>query len=137
MIEKKVFLQELKKASLLAGQKITKELAEALFDRLKDEHEEDVLKGLKDFSFSGEKLTLGNIWRHILSHRTKRLEEEAVKTRIEEEKAAREFFQREEMPPEIRELIGKFKRGEIGNPYKYTKRADKIQEKEKLRKNTE
>lgn len=108
MIEKQLFMAKLKKASLLTGFPVEVDVAEALYEELRQEDENDFLKSLRDVSHSGERLNLGNIEKHLLKHKSDRIELIAQKQKKEEERAIVEILKSEGIPPEIKQFLEKF-----------------------------
>lgn len=110
MIKSDLFMQKIKKASLLTGFPVEVEVAQALFDELKTEQEKDFLLALKDLSYSGDRINLANILKHLNKHKTDRIEREAQVQKKEEEETAISLLKQEGIPEEIKAFLSKFKK---------------------------
>jgi len=110
MINHDLFMQKLKKASLLTGFPIEIDVAEALYGELKTEEERDFLPALKDLAYSGERINLANILKHLTRHKTDRIEKESQLQKKEEEAAVNDILRQEGIPEEVRIFLKKLKR---------------------------
>lgn len=106
---KEVFKRKLKKTSLLSGCLVESDAADAFFDELKGEHDNDILLALKDVAYSSEKINLGNIMKHLSRHKGVRLETESAKFKEQARAEVDAFISNREMPDEVRAFIEKFK----------------------------
>lgn len=109
MINHDLFMQKLKKASLLTGFLIEVDVAEALYDEIRTEEERDFLLALKDLAYSGERINLANILKHLTRHKTDRIEKEAQAQKKEEETAINDMLRNEGIPEEIKSFLKRFK----------------------------
>ncbi len=109
MIEKKLFMEKLKKASLLTGFLVEKEVASALYEQVKTEEKKDILLALKDIAYFGERINLANILKHLIQHRANRIEKEAQTQKKEEENTVNELLRKNGMPQEVRQYIKKLR----------------------------
>lgn len=112
MINHDLFMQKLKKTSLLTGFPIEIDVAEALYEEFKTEEEKDSLLALKDLAYSGERINLANILKHLKKHKSDRIEKEAQIQKKEEETTVNNILHQEGIPAEIREFLKRLK-GEL------------------------
>ena len=106
---KELFRKKLEKTAILSGQLIDKHLPDALFEEIKAEHDKDILLALKDIAFSGDKLCLGNIIKHLSKHRAERFEKEAEEFKKKDKQEIEEFIRTREMPDEVRDFLKKLR----------------------------
>ena len=103
------FRKKVEKAAVLSGQVIDRHLPDALYEEMINEDDRDILLALKDIAYSTEKLSLGNIFKNIMSHKGNRLETEGATFRKREQAEIQAFIANTEMPAEVKAFIRKFK----------------------------
>jgi hypothetical protein len=106
---KDLFRKKLEKTAILSGQLIDKHLPDALFEEIKEENHKDILLALKDIAFSGDKICLGNIMKHLFKHRADRFEKEAEELKKQEKQDIEDFIKDREIPREVREFLKQLK----------------------------
>lgn len=110
MIQKDFFRSKLKKAGLLSGRLIDIEIADALYEELKDEDANDLLLALKDVAYGGEIINLANIFKHLTKHKSDRLYKENSIKKKQEEVDIRNFLKKEGLPDEIKNYLKNLKK---------------------------
>jgi len=110
MIERDLFNQKLKKAGLLTGYSVEKNVADALYDELSREEKTDFLLALRDLAHAGERINLFNINRHLNEHKSYRLEKEAEKRKREEENTIKDLLIKEGIPEEVKKFLKGFRK---------------------------
>ena len=104
------FRKKVAKAAILSSQVIDRNFPDALYDELKDENDNDILQALKSIAYSIDKLSLGNLIKHLMAHKSKRLEDESRAFKEKEKAEVKAFFQNEGIPEDIKKIIKEIKK---------------------------
>lgn len=109
MIDQDFFKQKLKKAGLLIGYQVEVQIADALYEELKNEDKRDFLQALRDLSYSGERLNLANILKHLLKYKADRIEKEHEAEKRKQKAEVHQMLKNEGIPDDVKSFLRKFK----------------------------